>query len=91
VKVQVSKSWLISFFLRACCYIQFVSLGSSSSFSWDLAAQIQQLSPCISILFLSSYTHNELASEAPGAPLDFVAKPFSSGTLLRKVREVLDR
>jgi hypothetical protein len=51
----------------------------------ELARRMQQSAPRLKTLFLSGYTGSQ--SIPPGAP--FLAKPFTLGALLEKVREAL--
>jgi signal transduction histidine kinase/CheY-like chemotaxis protein len=56
----------------------------------DLANAVRSSHPDIKVLFMSGYTDTAVALQstlAPGTP--FVQKPFTTGTLLRKVREAL--
>ncbi len=57
----------------------------------DLAERLAPAQPEMRVLFMSGYTEDEATRHAvleEGRP--FIAKPFSSEALLRKVREVLD-
>ncbi len=57
----------------------------------DLARQVTALRPHIQVLLISGRTDEEIFSLGgikPGTP--FLKKPFSSDTLIRKVREVLN-
>jgi len=57
----------------------------------ELARQIERLRPGLRVLFMSGYAAGHLDAERLGAPgRAFIAKPFTPGTLLAKVREVLD-
>ena len=57
----------------------------------QLAERLRALAPSMRILFMSGYSdeavqrHGELSAAAA-----FLEKPFTEGTLARKVREVLD-
>lgn len=56
----------------------------------ELARRVMVLRPHIRVLFISGHTDEEIRSLGditPGTP--FLKKPFSSDTLIRKVREVL--
>ena len=54
----------------------------------ELAAQIQKILPHLPVLFMSGYTDEDLASDAPP---EILHKPFGPLDLARKVREILDR
>jgi two-component system cell cycle sensor histidine kinase/response regulator CckA len=54
----------------------------------ELAARVERQFPQMRVLFMSAYADREVAG---AARLDFIQKPFSRGTLSRKVRDVLDR
>jgi PAS domain S-box-containing protein len=58
-----------------------------------LVGRLRARDPGIRILYVSGYTADELRSAQTelGADATLLAKPFTSGGLLRKVREVLDR
>ncbi len=61
--------------------------------SGKLLAETLQVTPGVSprVLFMSGYTQNVVVHEGRLDPgVDFLAKPFTPATLLRKVREVLD-
>ncbi len=54
--------------------------------------EIRRLSPGIKILFMSGYSTSTMINKSIiGEGLDFVLKPTSPETLLKKVREVLDK
>lgn len=53
--------------------------------------EIRQLSPGVRVLFMSGYTADILDKTDLDVGLEFIAKPFSSADLKRKVRETLDR
>ena len=57
-----------------------------------VARQVRELSPSAKVLFVSGYSESDMADQGLEA-LDFevLQKPFTPGTLARKVREVLDR
>jgi len=57
----------------------------------ELANRLTALRPTMMVLFLSGYTDHALLRHGilNGEP-QFLQKPFSPGTLARKVREVLD-
>lgn len=57
----------------------------------ELANHLQKIRPSIKIIYMSGYPDNIINHDGildPG--LDFIQKPFSSGDMVRKVREVLD-
>ena len=57
----------------------------------ELADRIAQLNPAVRVLFVSGYTDNAIVHQGilePGT--NFLSKPFSRDSLLRKVRQVLD-
>ena len=56
-----------------------------------LADDLLKLRPTIKILYMSGYTENAIArGGVVGEGVRFIAKPFTSGELMAKVREVLD-
>jgi CheY-like chemotaxis protein len=56
----------------------------------DLAAEFQNLRPRIRVLLMSGYTIQLAWCHLLPYAKTYLAKPFSVGVLLRKVREVLD-
>jgi DNA-binding response OmpR family regulator len=56
----------------------------------DLAAQFRLLHPQVRVLMMSGYTEQLARSAMPLDSGAYLAKPFSTSTLLRRVREVLD-
>jgi CheY-like chemotaxis protein len=56
----------------------------------DLAAEFQNLRPRIRVLLMSGYTIQLAWCHLSPYAKTYLAKPFSVGVLLRKVREVLD-
>ncbi len=56
-----------------------------------LAEQIQALRPEIRVLFTSGYTANVILRHGVDESVEFLAKPYSIGTLAERVRDVLDR
>jgi PAS domain S-box-containing protein len=58
----------------------------------DLASRLQQRRPGLRVLYLSGYTENGVIQQGVlDGGLAFLQKPVVPGTLLRKVREVIDR
>jgi CheY-like chemotaxis protein len=58
----------------------------------DLVGQLRSRQPGIRVLYVSGYTADQLRAQADlGREEILLAKPFTSESLLRKVREVLDR
>ena len=57
---------------------------------FELADRLRSIRPALPILYTSAYSHRlELRPErARGVP--FICKPFSSVSLTRKIREILD-
>ena len=56
-----------------------------------LAVTLAPVRPEMKVLYVSGYTDNAIVHHGvlePGTP--FVQKPFTAGTLARKVREILD-
>lgn len=56
----------------------------------ELARQVVDLYPAVKILFISGYSEGTVNTRVPGLASDFLKKPFSPDTLLRKVRSLLD-
>lgn len=57
----------------------------------QLAEQLRASRPDLRVLFLSGYTDNALTGPgARAADVHFLSKPFTTATLARKVRDVLD-
>ncbi len=57
----------------------------------ELASRVLQLNPAVRVLYVSGYTDNAIVQQGflePGT--NFLSKPFSRDSLLRKVRQVLD-
>ena len=58
----------------------------------ELAAALKRRHPSLKVLFISGYTADAIAHHGVlEKGVDFLEKPFDRSTLLRKVREVLDR
>jgi len=57
----------------------------------ELARQAVSLQPAMGILFVSGYPDDtEISSEGTPDKTDFLQKPFTSETLLRRIRQALD-
>ncbi len=57
----------------------------------DLAEQVKALHPKIKVLFVSGYTNNTVTHHGVlQKGVNFLAKPFTSGRLIRTARRVLD-
>jgi YesN/AraC family two-component response regulator len=58
----------------------------------ELAQRVRLAIPGIKVLFISGYTDNAFANSASLQPhMAFLQKPFTSATLMRAVRGILDR
>ena len=57
----------------------------------ELAAKFLMLHPQVRILLMSGYSEELTLCEAVPVVREYMAKPFSIPTLLRRVREVLDK
>jgi two-component system cell cycle sensor histidine kinase/response regulator CckA len=58
----------------------------------DLADRLALQYPKLRVLFMSGYTNDAIVRHGMLEPgLDYVQKPFPSGVLFQKIREVLDR
>ena len=57
-----------------------------------MADHLRKSLPHLKILFTSGYTHDAIILRGVlEAGVDFLAKPYTSATLVRKVREMLDQ
>ena len=57
----------------------------------ELARRLSSLRPTMKVLYMSGYTDDAIVHHGILEPgLAFIQKPFTPGTLARKVREVLD-
>ena len=57
----------------------------------QLAERILELRPALPILFFSAYSDQELLRPVFARGLPYIAKPFTSLQLNKRIREVLDR
>ena len=55
----------------------------------ELARRLAVERPGLPILFLSGYTDDEITLRALGPPSAFVQKPFTPGTLVERVEEMI--
>ena len=56
-----------------------------------VARRLRELSPRVKVLFVSGYSESDMADQGLEAlAFEVLQKPFTPGTLVRKVREVLD-
>ncbi|MQA28494.1 MAG: response regulator [Luteitalea sp.] len=56
----------------------------------ELAERIRQARPSLKVLFMSGFTHHAVMQRELGPGASFLQKPFTSGALARRVRELLD-
>src|ERR1700730_7698236 len=56
----------------------------------DLALKLHEMRPALPIIFMSAYSENPELRPPDWRSVIFIAKPFTSMALARKVREVLD-
>ncbi len=58
----------------------------------ELVERLTDLRPDLKVLYISGYTNDEVVRRGmPGAETRFLHKPFTSESLMRRVREVLQR
>src|SRR5438552_8770241 len=57
----------------------------------QLAERIHELRPALPILFFSAYSDQEILRPVFARGLPYIAKPFTSVQLIKRIREVLDR
>jgi FixJ family two-component response regulator len=58
----------------------------------ELAERIRSMHPDVKIVFMSGYTDEAVFGQMPPDPnVTFVQKPYRLGSLLRILREILDR
>jgi FixJ family two-component response regulator len=58
----------------------------------EAAERLQPFYPRMKVIYMSGYTDNAIVEHGVLAPgLNFLEKPFTPGSLARKVREVLDQ
>jgi two-component system cell cycle sensor histidine kinase/response regulator CckA len=55
-----------------------------------LAQRLVAIRPALRVLFVSGYTEELPVLKTPGNKSQFLAKPFSSATLINAVAELLD-
>lgn len=56
----------------------------------ELASRLASERPDVPILFMSGYTDDPMAHHFGRMPTLFLAKPFTAGALMSKIRQVLD-
>ena len=57
----------------------------------ELREHLRELLPTVRVLYMSGYTHDEIAKRGFQAEThDLVNKPFTIATLLRRVQETLE-
>lgn len=57
----------------------------------ELRACLRELLPTVRILYMSGYTHSQIGEHGIGADVgDFIAKPFSPASLVRRIQEELE-
>jgi len=57
----------------------------------ELFNQLKTIRPSINVLYMSGYTENVIAQHGVlDEGTQFIAKPFTVGSLIEKVREILD-
>ena len=57
----------------------------------ELAERIKVLRPGLPVLFFSAYSDQEILRPAIARKIPYIAKPFTSSQLTKKIREVLDK
>jgi len=57
----------------------------------QLAERVHELRPALPILFFSAYSDQEILRPVFARGLPYIAKPFTSVQLIKRIREVLDR
>jgi CheY-like chemotaxis protein len=57
----------------------------------ELAHHISRLRPDVRIIFMSGYTDDPIVRSVEHTPSIFLAKPFTTATLMEKIRQSLDR
>ena len=56
----------------------------------ELAARLARERPGIRIMFMSGYSEHPVVRKVQRVPTLFLAKPFTMGALMSKIRQVLD-
>lgn len=56
----------------------------------ELATHLARERPEVRIMFMSGYTDNPVMHHVGRTPTLFLAKPFTAGALMSKIRQVLD-
>jgi two-component system cell cycle sensor histidine kinase/response regulator CckA len=56
----------------------------------ELATRLAHERPDVRIMFMSGYTEDPLLHHVGRMPSLFLAKPFTAGTLMSRIRQVLD-
>ena len=57
----------------------------------DLTAQLFERRPGLKVIYMSGYTEEAIGEHVFNPGIAFLHKPFTSATLVGKIREVLDR
>jgi two-component system, cell cycle sensor histidine kinase and response regulator CckA len=57
----------------------------------ELASRLAQEQPGMRIMFMSGYSDHPVVRNVQRAPGLFLAKPFTTGVLMSKIRQVLDQ
>lgn len=56
----------------------------------ELATHLARVRPEVRVMFMSGYADDPAVKEMEHAPAMFLAKPFTAGALMSKIRQVLD-
>ncbi len=57
----------------------------------EVIANVRTLAPGVRVLLVSGYSDHQALRDVIASETDLLHKPFSSSTLVRKVRDILDR